>query len=559
MPRRNAPMPYHSKALPPSPIKTRLQLTTYALSRLPPRQLPFLAAYAYCILYGADKGWIDQKALGKAGASIVGVLSMVTGLLLSYRFSSAIGKWDEGKQVWAGVRTTIRDGMRMLAIPTAPAMTVSSPASTSLDLGEPESNDMEVIDTSSQSGSPSSKTKVKGDAEKNSEKGKERHDPTAQKVNELAGLLVGFAYALQHHLHGTRPLPQPPLCDLLPPGYLSSLKRTEARVRFAESHAGPSGSASPMPAADKQKALNASSAATALAEALRPGLRRRGTGPPTREEKELAAIASGDDDWDLANLRHKAEEAVSKLAEAVASAGVGDDSADQELKQQLSQLNVPVDRGMTTVDPLQNSQHLANQTGPQRSRPKSNLYNPYPPNLPLALLKLMEAYIIGLAEVDVVKGGWAEAKRERGLAVVKALTSYLSDAERLSTNPPPLPLTVHLSHLLLIYLAALPCSLLCVVSGWALILITLIAGWCLLGLDALIGEVGGVFGHSENHHPLPLFSQQILNESLDVSPPFLRYYRTRLVARLGEDEEEVRDLDRRGRRGGEDWLPSFET
>jgi putative membrane protein len=34
------------------------------------------------------------------------------------------------------------------------------------------------------------------------------------------------------------------------------------------------------------------------------------------------------------------------------------------------------------------------------------------------------------------------------------------------------------------------------VSGPAVILITLIAGWCFLGLEALVGEVGGVFGGS---------------------------------------------------------------
>lgn len=42
-------------------------------------------------------------------------LYLVSGLLLSYRFSSAMGKWDEGKQVWSGVRTTIRDGIRMVS------------------------------------------------------------------------------------------------------------------------------------------------------------------------------------------------------------------------------------------------------------------------------------------------------------------------------------------------------------------------------------------------------------------------------------------------------------
>jgi predicted membrane chloride channel (bestrophin family) len=40
--------------------------------------------------------------------------AIVTGLLLSYRFSSAMSKWDEGKKVWVDVRTTIRDGIRMV-------------------------------------------------------------------------------------------------------------------------------------------------------------------------------------------------------------------------------------------------------------------------------------------------------------------------------------------------------------------------------------------------------------------------------------------------------------
>ena len=134
---------------------------------------------------------------------------------------------------------------------------------------------------------------------------------------------------------------------------------------------------------------------------------------------------------------------------------------------------------------------------------------------------------------------------------------YFADTP-LRPDPPPLPLTLHFSHVLLIYLASLPPSLLCVVSGYTLLLVTLIAGWCLLGLEALVGEVGGVFGGSENHHPLPLLTAQILQESLELSPGFWRWYRSRLVGRLGEDGEEVAELDRRCRRAGSDeWLPSF--
>lgn len=68
--------------------------------------------------------------------------------------------------------------------------------------------------------------------------------------------------------------------------------------------------------------------------------------------------------------------------------------------------------------------------------------------------------------------------------------------QKLITAPPPLPLTVHLTDLLRIYLAAIPPSLMCVASGWTLVIMSVIAGWCFLGLEALISDVGGVFGHS---------------------------------------------------------------
>ena len=71
----------------------------------------------------------------------------------------------------------------------------------------------------------------------------------------------------------------------------------------------------------------------------------------------------------------------------------------------------------------------------------------------------------------------------------------------MSSDPPPLPLTLHSSHLLIIYLAALPCSLLCVLPYSYMIVITMLAGWCLLGLEALIGEVGCVFGQSGGYIP----------------------------------------------------------
>ena len=62
----------------------------------------------------------------------------------------------------------------------------------------------------------------------------------------------------------------------------------------------------------------------------------------------------------------------------------------------------------------------------------------------------------------------------------------------------------------------------------------------------------------ENHHPLPRYTREILMESLNLSPSFMRYYRDRLVVRVGEEDESVVELDRRNKKGwGEEWLPDF--
>lgn len=152
---------------------------------------------------------------------------------------------------------------------------------------------------------------------------------------------------------------------------------------------------------------------------FRPGLRRRGTGPPLEEEK-----AGHDDDWELSHLKERAEEAVSQLAEAVA--GLHGEE-DKELRRQLDQLQQFSPGSM-------GDDSKTEQVGLSSGKTKSNLANPCPPNLPLAILKLMEAYLVGLAEIPVEKGGWSEAKRERGLGMVKALSGQLSEAERLASS-----------------------------------------------------------------------------------------------------------------------------
>lgn len=233
-------------------------------------------------------------------------------------------------------------------------------------------------------------------------------------------------------------MPQPPLCDLLPPAYLSSLRRTEARVRFVE---------------DKPEPTVSDTEADADGFS-RPGLRRRPTGPSSDTRP---ASGTGDTEWELSDLRIKAEQAVEKLSQAIGGGGGDVGAEDIELRQQLSQLNIPTSTihsshgrlprptGQTQAQTQAQAQAQAqagatqpdsplSPTGSREGRRKSNLCAPYPPNLPLALLRLMESYVVELAEVPKEKAGWNEAKRERGLSLIKSLTRHLGDAERLSAS-----------------------------------------------------------------------------------------------------------------------------
>jgi len=159
--------------------------------------------------------------------------------------------------------------------------------------------------------------------------------PDNERVEELLGILAAFPITLQHHLLGTRALPHAPLSDLLPPEYLTSLKRTEARVRFAAAHAGPSGSGSP------QKPIDGS-----------------------RLHANGGKVAASEDEPD-------ADVATPK---------------------------------------------------------KSNLHAGYPSNLPVSLLRLLEAYIIGFSELPADRG-WSPLQSTRAFKVVKGLNATLSEAE----------------------------------------------------------------------------------------------------------------------------------
>ncbi|TXT12760.1 uncharacterized protein COLE_03170 [Cutaneotrichosporon oleaginosum] len=366
-------------------------------------------------------------------------------------------------RVWASVHALIRDGVRMISCASGRAaagmaMSVSStlasplvsPAKGALSLPDETKLDEALSPASGATLSPPTPPKLTPTVSAS-------ESEAGARAEELLGVLASFPVALHHHIIGLRALPHPPLIDLLPAGYLSSLKRTDARVRFAASHAGPSGSGSP----------------------------------------------------------HTAKNGIAN--------GVEKDGSDDES-----------DGGLGA-----------------RPAKKSNLQTPYPANLPLSLLRLMEAYILGLGGLPAERGGWTAVQTERALDVVKGLNVQLSIAEGVYDEPPPL---IDVRLCLNIALAVLPLWLATVVRGWMAVLLTIaVSSWAKFVLEPALTEPDP----ASNNHPLKCTTLQTVHEAIDTCPALARYYRARLVARVGADAPEVNEHDRRNRRDRDEWLPTF--
>ena len=184
---------------------------------------------------------------------------------------------------------------------------------------------------------------------------------------------------------------------------------------------------------------------------------------------------------------------------------------------------------------------------------RSSLSRSIPANLPLDILRMIESYVNSLhlanqIDAELVKTSSIEPlerlprfqlghtipQSEKLHKSLRTLSKLLGEAEALGEDPPPLSLSIHLNHLVMLYLLAIPAQIMPILGRWSVLLV-LVAGWALLGVEALCREVGSVFGQSMNHLPTRTYAVQILNEALDTCPLFLESYRSRLSSRLSVD------------------------
>ncbi|GAA5851325.1 hypothetical protein JCM8547_004207 [Rhodosporidiobolus lusitaniae] len=128
--------------------------------------------------------WGKMPAVSTAG-SLVGILSMATGMLVGFRCSTSYDRWYEGRRTWASIQSTTRTFIRLLIF--------SLPAPTS---------------------SPSASSAEREKA-----------------ISELLNLVCAFPFACMYRLRDQPGVLHPELRSLLPSALLGAYSSTPASAR----------------------------------------------------------------------------------------------------------------------------------------------------------------------------------------------------------------------------------------------------------------------------------------------------------------------------------------
>ncbi|KAJ9105269.1 hypothetical protein QFC21_001636 [Naganishia friedmannii] len=492
---------------------------------------------------------LQPQLLSQAGQALISILSMVTGLLLSYKSSSALGKWEKGKGVWigagagsggmsGGLRGEVRSAVRMISL------IHNETEAEQADLQNPETK----VDDPSEAADSSKQAQLHQRAGElpnifrhcvGPMDGSDLRRRTAARIKRLA---KATRYDQENWLEQEakeKTNPRDQKCEFhLVQGhdpYLGHVAGTES----LESEWRPPSNGQPSEPAGDGLPMETGT------ESLQNGAQQPEW---TRQYRQLNVPI--DSPAVLSGTLHAGNDILDSRTDGDADNQADTDPTHHIFSKQLDDTNrltdgpllknLPPDTKRSSIPKrrtLQRSQ-VDGRPHPDLRRQPSAFSMPFPRNLPLSIIRLIESY----ANQFVSSESWTAAQGEKGYLLTRTLTKILSEAEMLSENPPPLSLSIHLTHLLLLYLLAIPAQLMPVLGKWT-VPVALIAGWGLLGVEALSREVGAVFGTSENHIPTYLYCAEMLSETLDISPLFLEAYSGRVRDRLEGEGELTGRLD----------------
>lgn len=386
--------------------------------------------------------------------SLLIVIGVVIGFVISYRASSGIDRYSQGRAMWGEVIKASRTFSRLVWFHAPPRMTSS---------GEPT------------------------------------HEEVQQAIAEkkaALGLIEGYAVALKHHLRGETGLYYADLYYLTLP-LRAPTDPAAATVTDVDSHY----VSSPPPA---QIAFN-----------LPESLRKRPRYPDTQAGPSSAGYGATSSAADPTTIRidtttdesrrllpsaiHRSE----TVDEAVATSfipfwGVFHWLWDIFTLKRFSKRDRDNDYGG-------DGHPYSFRHG--RRRPKIAGRGQ---NLPLDIIRTLSEWV---ATLDA--RGTAGSQMGGMMGCLQSFENTLTDLERLLTTPLPIIYSAHLRHTVWLYLFFLPFQLI-EPLGYLTILAVAIASFLYLGFLAAGEEIEQPFGYEENDLDLDLFIREIIHVNIDA-------------------------------------------
>jgi putative membrane protein len=137
-------------------------------------------------------------------------------------------------------------------------------------------------------------------------------------------------------------------------------------------------------------------------------------------------------------------------------------------------------------------------------------------NYPLEICNHIAAYLFHIKTKDILDSSIYGTAQSALLSLVDAL----SGLERIRRTPMPVAYSLHLSHILFLYLIMMPFQLI-KPFGWEAIPVCFVTAFCFMGLEALGREIENPFGYDENDLTVELFCEEIADElkNLTTNPP----------------------------------------
>ncbi|PWN47985.1 UPF0187-domain-containing protein [Violaceomyces palustris] len=449
----------------------------------------------------------------KTSNSVIGPLSVVVGLLIVFRNGTSYDRWYEGRKDWQQA--------------TADALNLARFLWLNVDIHAPPP--------------PSAKNPKVGGGEANQGGDGKRFSPRSRLARKKRAmrLISSLMIAIKHHLRNETGTGWPDFEGVLPEDLVTSHHRTTVREARIEGLLAPG---------DRIRGLEEDAESTAsMEDRIWSGEAVVSTGGSSNAEAAHDGPHPATTAWnsDLEANRDPGSRRIKRGARKTIR-NTGDEM--EPLLKEAKNEQRECGGGMGASSPSSNFQRMSSHvsirsayaaTGASSHRPFPTPTSPKPlappkrrgedlgpvPELALPHIILSE---LGAYATGARRSGMLDDAGPAGFSMVNtllnSLTAQVGAMERVATATIPAVYSIHMKHSILLYLCALPLTLVGELS-WRMIPVVSLVAFTLIGLEGISSEIEDPFGDDPSDHPLDLFCSTVrydIEQIMQIVPEEIR-------------------------------------